>query len=252
MKTSLSLVLAASLAFSGCSIFHRSPAWESVVSSRSHYSDSADAKGGYLNHLHQVLTSAGVAHKLVTYQFRYHNVYREEAVDSATAILYRDDTTPQNPWWVMDEYHHVPTWLPNWELDAQLGFFVQRPVEVLSVKEYAGGSAPEPGIAKNARPAQHSIAHSSRERNFRALFADAIPRSKAEKPARFPAAPAASDPLAATTFSGQGSADSRAAVLFRTTHGTAFDPGSSVDRAKMNELRRTLLNRSQRISLRTQ
>ena len=257
MKTSLSLFLAAALAMSGCSVFRRSPTWDSVVASRSQYSGSGDAKDGYLNHLHEVLASAGVAHKLVTYQFHYLNAYREEAVESASAILYSDDTTPQNPWWVMDEYHHVPVWLPSWELDAQLEFFVKRRVDVISVKEFAGSGATEPRVAKSKRTPQRTFAHTPREKKFRALFAGSEARPKAKKPAKRPVAPAESDPLASKLSSGHatassGTSDSRAGSLFRTTHGTEFDPGSSVDRNKMAELRRTLLNRSQRISLRTQ
>ncbi|HYR59415.1 MAG TPA: hypothetical protein VEO95_12330, partial [Chthoniobacteraceae bacterium] len=107
MKTAFFLTLAASLALGGCALFRRSPTWDAVVQSRSHYSDAhgTGAKDGYLDQLHRVLTGMGVAHKVVTYQFHFHNVYREEGVQTATAILYRDDTTPRDPWWVMDEYH---------------------------------------------------------------------------------------------------------------------------------------------------
>jgi hypothetical protein len=58
--------------------------------------------------------------------------------------------------------------------------------------------------------------------------------------------------LSEPATTGSAGADTRAAELFRTTHGTQFDPGSSIDRAKMNGLRRQLLSRSQRVSLRTQ
>lgn len=255
MKTSLSLLLAASLLVSGCSVFRRSPTWESVVTSRSQYSGAADAKDSYLNYLHQVLTDAGVAHKLVTYQFRYRNAYHEEAVESATAILYSDATTPRDPWWVMDEYHHVPVWLPSWDLDAQLEFYTKRPVEVISVKEFPGQRDPEPAVASRERTPPRSLAHTAKEKKFRALFADDTTRPKAKKraPAARPpveSAPLASNLLSGNTTASDGATASRAEMLFRTTHGTEFDPGSSVDRAKMNALRRQLLNRSQRVSLR--
>ena len=216
-----------------------------------------DAKDSYLNRLHQVLTNAGVEHKLVTYQFHYHNAHWEEAVESATAILYRDDTTPRNPWWVMDEYHHVPVWLPNWELDAQLEFFNKRPVEVISVKDFAGHAASEPRVAKKDKTQRRTIVHTPREKKFRALFADGTKRPKSPKSTKTPVAPADTDPLTAKVLSGSPptastGSDSRAVALFRNTHGTDYDPGSSTDRAKMNELRRTLLNRGQRLSLRNQ
>lgn len=258
MKIPLAITLAASVMLSGCSIFHRSPTWESVVASRSEYSSSGGGKDTYLNHLHQVLQGAGVEHKIVTYQFQYHNAYREEGVQSASAILYRDESTPSSPWWVMDEYHHVPVWLVNGDVDTQLEFFLQRRVEIVSTKNFAGNArAPLTRAATEGWKPHSTLAHSAREKKFRALFTASHTRSKAEKPVRTPVAPADSDPLTATVLSGHAPAaadiaDSRAAALFRSSHGTQFDPGSSTDRSKMNELRRQLLNRSQRVSLRTQ
>lgn len=256
MKSRLALVLSASLLLCGCSVFRQSPTWDSVVASRSQYHSSAslDAKDGYLNHLHQVLLNAGVEHKVVTYQFRYFNPYREESAETATAILYRDSTTPNHPWWIMDEYHHVPVWLPNWEIDAQLEFFIQRKAEVVSVKDYAGRAVEEPTVATVTRKSRGTIVHTPREKKFRALFAAGTDRSKPRKSPAKPA-PVVGHPSTPKTFSvrkGDATVDSRAVSLFRTAHGTQFDPGSSIDRAKMNELRRQLLNRGQRISLRNQ
>jgi hypothetical protein len=248
MKASLSLLLAAALAVSGCSAFQRSPVWESVVNSRAQYTgaEATDAKDGYLNHLHQILRAAGVAHKLVTYEFTFHDPYREVGVQTASAILYRDETTPRNPWWIMDEYHHVPVWLPNWDVRGQLEFFTQRPVQVISVKDYAGSGEALSRDAKVERPPRRMAAHTAREKKFRALFTFANAPSKGEKPGKVPTRNAA--PLAAAG----DLPDFRAAALFRSEHGTQFDPSSSVDRTKMNELRRQLLNRTPRISLRTQ
>ena len=254
MKASFSVVLAASLALCGCSIFQRSPAWESVVASRAQYgSGSVDAKDSYLEHLHRVLSGAGVEHQLVTYQFHFHNAYREESVETAKAILYRDETTPRNPWWIMDEFHHVPVWLPNAELKAQLGFFTQQTVEVVTVQQYPAAGV-ERRDARTAPAPHRLVTHTAREKKFRALFAAGTTRTKAERSAK---APVDSDPLTTSVLSEHSAAageasDARAAALFRTAHGTQFDPGSSVDRSKMNELRRQLLNRNQRVSLRTQ
>ncbi len=252
MKTSLSIALATVLTLCGCSVFHRSPTWDTVVASRSNYSGSRsdDGKDGYLNRLHQVLRDAGIAHKVVTYQFRFHNVYREENVQTETAILYSDDTTPRSPWWVMDEYHHVPVWLPNWELDAQIEFFIQRPVEIVSVKDYPAG-APQPRVATVKRTPQRSVTHTAREKKFRSLFANSGKAPRRERPVTTPAAPVDSDPLTTKVLASDTS-DSRADSLFRSTHGTAYDPTSSVDRAKMNTLRRQWLNRTQRVSLRSE
>jgi hypothetical protein len=235
MKTSFLFAAAAALLLSGCAIFQRSPTWARVVDSRADYEGPADAGGkeGYINHLHQVLSNAGVEHKVVTFLFRYHSVSREESVETATAVIYRDETTPRNPWWVMDEYHHVPTWLPNGELDTQLGFFMKRKVEIIEVKEYGArtsdfrASAPRQ-FAQGRKPSRVGITQS------------ASPRSAAPRHA------------VARTSGSASAEDSRNQALFRSTHGTAFDPGSSVDRAKMAALRRQLLSRNHHVGLRSE
>jgi hypothetical protein len=256
MKSPLSIALAASLTLTGCALLHRSPTWDAVVKSRSHYSDAAaaSAKDGYLQHLHRVLSDAGVEHKIVTYQIHFHNVYREEAVDTATAILYRDETTPRDPWWVMDEYHNVPVWLPSWALDAQLEFFTKQEVTVISVKEYAGGGAHQPRVSGQPRSPRRLIASVSKPHKQRTPFAVGITKSHAAPRAKAPATQPSTDPLNALTLGGHSAqnSDPHTDSLFRSVHGTAFDPGSSVDRQKMDELKRRLLNRNRSVQLRTE
>lgn len=256
MKTPLLIALAACLSLAGCALFHRSPTWDLVVKSRSHYSgaDATGPKDGYINHLHQVLSGAGVPHKIVTFQFHFHNAYREEAVQTATAILYSDDTTPRNPWWAMDEYHHVPVWLPNWTLDAQLEFFVGRPAEILSVKEYAGNGRPRNAqvAQKKRRTPSHAIAQTSKPHKHRSVFSSTT-RSHSAKPRPAKPAPepqADADPLTATTLTGHPTDSAEA--TFRSMHGTAYNPGSSVDQKKMDELKRYLLTRNKSVQLRTE
>lgn len=255
MKISLSIALAASLALCGCAILHRSPTWDAVVKSRSHYSDagSASAKDGYIQHLHQVLSDARVPHKIVTYQFHYHNAYREEAVDTTTAILYQDDTTARNPWWAMDEYRAVPVWLPSWELDAQLEFFARHPVEIVAVKDYAFTQPPRLRVSvEKPQPAHRLVASVPKPRKQRSTFAASVPKRHSAPPTQAPASEFATDPLTALTLSGHPASDPHADALFRSAHGTAFDPGSSVDRQKMDELRRRLLSRNRSVQLRTE
>jgi hypothetical protein len=244
MKTPLSIVLAASFALSGCAIFQRSPTWDSVVSSRAHYTeDAAGGKSGYLQYLHQVLSGAGVEHKVVTYQFHFLNTFHEEAIETATAIVYRDETTPRHPWWIMDENHNVPVWLPNWALDAQIEFFIHHKAEVVTSREYASrGPAQTRFAAADGKSPRSLIAHTPKAPKTRALFASSTTQPRTRRSA----APAEREPLSASV----ATADSRATALFRTAHGTAFDPGSSIDRQKMNELRRQLLSRGQKVRLR--
>lgn len=253
MKIPHAIAAAVALVLCGCAVFRRSPTWESVVASRSHYSDAQEAsgKGGYIQHLHQILSHAGVEHKVVEYHFHYRNAYREEAVESATAVIYRDDTTPRNPWWVMDEYHNVPLWLPNWKVDAQLEFFIQHEVEVISVKEYAA-AAPVHGTVKTAAATHRQLARVAKPRKHRAIGV-----TQPKRPAK-PAVPAPdSDPLTVTSLSGPSASagsqsDARSTAMFRGTHGSSYDSGSSLDRRKMTELRRQLLTRNHGVGLRVE
>jgi hypothetical protein len=131
----------------------------------------------------------------------------------------------------MDEFHHVPTWLPSWSLDRQLEFFTQRRVEVAEVKEY--GAQPRRAVAKSV-----SSRRIAQVQHHRIIGLVPLPNKVPAKPR--PAAPIA----------GEASAEARSRALFRNTHGTTFDPGSSVDRAKMGALRLKLLSRNQSVGLR--
>jgi hypothetical protein len=250
MKISLFLALAASLLLSGCSVFRRSAAWDAVVHVR--HEGLADGKEGYINQLHRALAEVGVEHKVVSYQYNYRNVYGEEAVGSAVAILYRDDATPRDPWWIMDEYHHVPVWLPSWELKAQLEFFTRHVCEVGAVKEY-GATARDPKLSQSPRRSETVLAQTQPGRRYRTLFAGSLPRLKvAAAKKSTPAAPA-SESVFARWFTNRTSAnDDKSSAVFRRVHGTAFDPGSRIDREKMDALRRQLLSRNQIVQLRTE
>src|SRR5438552_439092 len=110
MQKSLSVSLAACLTVAGCS--HSPSPWNTVRSVRVDTRDSDDPSAAYAEHLSGVLKSANVEHKVVTYQFHYRTALREEAVATRTAVLYRDDHNPSNPWWLTDERLNKPVWLP--------------------------------------------------------------------------------------------------------------------------------------------
>src|SRR6187455_1897076 len=104
-KTNL-LSLAACLTLAGCS--QPSSPWNTVRSVRVDTRDSDDPSAAYAEHLSGVLKSANVEHKVVTYEYRYRTVLREEAIGTRTAVLYRDDRNPNNPWWLTDERLYKP------------------------------------------------------------------------------------------------------------------------------------------------
>src|SRR5688572_28636460 len=110
MQKPLFLSLAISVALTGCST---SPTWSRVRSVRVDVRDTADPSGVYAEQLSSVLRTAGVEHRVVTYQFRYHTRLREEAVGTRTAVIYRDDSNPANPWWLMDDRAKNPVWVPG-------------------------------------------------------------------------------------------------------------------------------------------
>ncbi len=254
MKLSLSLALSATLLLSGCSVFQRSPTWDLVVRGNTSGGDVTEGKGGYIDRLHQILAGAGVEHKVVTYQYHWLNAYREEAMQAGILIIYRDDSTPSNPWWITDQYRHTPVWVPNTNIEEQVGFFLQQRAEVVSVKEYGARVPSGKQIATISRRNDRAFAETRPGRAYRSLFADGqAPRLSIGKPKK--TAPSRSrklrvaDPISAPTLLGS---QTQAVEFFRSKHGTAFDPNSSTDRQKMNELRRRLLTRNQVVGLRTE
>ncbi|HYR57116.1 MAG TPA: hypothetical protein VEO95_00745, partial [Chthoniobacteraceae bacterium] len=145
----------------------------------------------------------------------------------------------------MDEYHNVPVWLPNWALDQQLEFFIQRPVDVLAVKEYAVAAPHQARIAvvlhkavvASAAKHHRPIAITPRVKKHRSVFLSTT-RSHSARSAKPPVAKAGADPLTATSLTGRpaGSGD------------RGSDSGNSADKA--NEVRQQLLNRNQSVKLR--
>ena len=101
MQKSFPLSLAVCLILAGCS--NPSSPWSTVRAVRVDTRDSSDPSATYAEHLSDTLKAAKVEHKIVTYEYRYRTALREEAVGTRTAVIYRDDSDPRNPWWLMDE-----------------------------------------------------------------------------------------------------------------------------------------------------
>jgi hypothetical protein len=286
MLKPLSLSLAVAVTLTGCAAFRKSQTWEKVVENRS---DRIAARGGdYTNELHKVLTSDNVEHKVVTYEYRYRTRLREEAVDTRTAVIYRDATTPNYPWWIMDEHLSTPRWLPNGEVDRQVQFFIGAPAQVLTRQDFPGDGSGSSKATEHARRSAFLLARSNRpapvQRSSRSVMLAAVkpqpsrtralvrtaPTSEVAARPLFaraePQAQRASAPLAArikpagrpvvfAPKSSQPSASPRFAAsfdrTFRNLHGTSFDQSSSRDRQKMSELREAFLLRNPRLSQRS-
>jgi hypothetical protein len=90
--------------------------------------------------MHRVLSDDAVEHKLVTYQYRYTTRLREEAIGTRTAVIYRDNHSPNYPWWLVDERTRKPVWLPNGDVQKQVQFYAQHHTEIVDVKEFPTGA----------------------------------------------------------------------------------------------------------------
>lgn len=211
MRAILSLSSLACLLLAGCSGLRPSPAWETVTSARIDHFDSA----AYAEQLSTTLKSAGIAHKVVTYEFPYRTRTNHEAIATRTSVLYRDESSStRDPWWLADSHTSNPKWLPGEDLDRQLEFHLHKRVTVLKVD---GASASSEGTR------QLAVARSERP----SLFARLLPLKKTERSQRF-AAPASA--AKASAF------PKHQLALFRARHGTNFDPASVMDRVKMERL----------------
>jgi len=280
MRPQLTFSLAACLAFSGC--LHRSPTWETVISTRVDTRDSGDPSATYAEHMSGVLKSSGVQHKIVTYEFRYRTRLREDAMDTRTAVLYRDEAGGRNPWWLVDNVSRTPVWLPGENVEKQLEFYLHRPATVLTVNGISASSDGKSllGEAKSvtAKVKTKPKPEAKEEASF---FARLLPVGKTERSRKFAvngkAVPAQSAPaprkakmpertkVAAVQSKRDGKKKAAASklaktkpsklvkvksskvtskqlALFRARHGTKFDPSSMTDRVKMERLLRGARN----------
>jgi hypothetical protein len=272
MQKPLTISIAVCLCFTGCSVFKKSKTWETVTKNRVDTTDELDPSKAYAKELHRSLAKENVEHKVVTYQYRYKTRLREEAVGVATAVVYKDETNPKNPWWIMDERLAKPVWLPNDALEKQVSFYLRRDAEIVEQHDFPTADAshmiaddPSPAIAQpKAAVAQHS------KPKHRAPVADQEPAVVGTKPqptnpsmetahettgpitsiiapdavVPVPAQenvpwirPARFGPsrfaTPAITHSITGSREQDIAELFRKMHGTSYDSASALDRSKM-------------------
>jgi hypothetical protein len=243
MHKSLFISLAFLVVLPGCSAFKKSQTWQQVVDNRADRLAAA-GKAGYPDKLHAVLAAQNVEHKIVTYQYRYKTRLREEAIGTGKAVLYRDTTTPESPWWAMDENTGFPVWVPNKSLDRQVSFFLRHDAEILAQQDFSGGSG---GKSFDNAPQLTAPAATPR-----ILAQTRKPDEKARRKAR-PMASAVVGATAGTSvspgvrFAWLTSLEHRFDEKFRATHGTDFDRNSSADRQKMVELRQALASRNEEI-----
>ena len=263
MTKPTSLVLAVCLTLAACEGSKQKTTWQKVTETKpDKVAATTDAGEAYTAKLHKLLTAQKVEHKVVTYQYRYQTRMRDEAVGTHTAILYKDNSDPQNPWWLKDERLGKPLWLPGQDVNKQVAFYLRRDAQVTEQKEFAGGETPaaETMVAKHTAPvvpaderAVTLIARTKKAPVRETAVAQAAPPAPHPEPAPFirPArfAPATHD--LQIPFTNPAPADARFDDLFRRAHGTDYDPSSPLDRSKMETIKHAMLDSREPAATRT-
>jgi hypothetical protein len=211
------LALISCLGFSGCGAFAASQTWQKVVQTRpDSFSDGTDTSAAYAAKLHRVLRAASVDHKVVTYEYHYPTrFYHEEALGTHTAVIYRDNINPNNPWWLMEDRLAKPVWVSGEHSEDQVAFYIQEQVHVVNEKDFpASGRDYKAGvaIARSANGygyagASHSVRFRSKPSSNYYELAAALPPSAAQKPSH--------------------------AAHFRPVHGAACKSSGAVARRKI-------------------
>src|SRR5947209_145777 len=107
--STLGLFIGAALFYTGCQLTKSSKAWNTVTQA----SIPRDSSEAYAQSLHRLLAEQGIKTTVVTFRYAVNGYWAPET-RTETAVLYRnDETTPNEPWWLMDNTRGAPLWLPN-------------------------------------------------------------------------------------------------------------------------------------------
>jgi hypothetical protein len=213
-----------------------------------------DSSQAYIEKLQRVLSADKIEHKVVTYQYRYETRLRDEAVGTGVAVIYKDNSDPANPWWIMNDRLRKPVWLPGQNVDQQVSFYLQRTAQVIEQRDYINGElTPASMIAKNkpvVKPGEPAVTQIAKAQTV-AKPAPAAAPAPAVVPGPAPAAAVAQTeprPFQRRALFAPKPANvkipftapapgSNYDSMFRKAHGTDYDPSSSVDRQKMETLK---------------
>ena len=259
-----SLALAVCLTLAACEGSKQKTTWQKVIETKPDKATAANTDRGeaYTDKLHKLLTTEKVEHKVVTYQYRYQTRMRDEAVGTLQAVLYKDNSDPHNPWWLMDERLGKPVWLPGEDVNKQVGFYLRRTAQVVEQKQFTGGEPQvvDVMIAKNTKPVvpagEPAVTRIAKAKpapaRETAVAQAAAPAPQAEpvpfiRPARF--GPATHD--VQIPFTSPAPAESHYDDVFRRAHGTEYDPESPIDRRKMETIKHALLDTREPAATRT-
>lgn len=231
MQKPLALALTVCLVLTGC----QSPTWNTVVGVRPGDAfRQADPSSFYAEKLHAVLLEQGIEHYVVTYQYHYYTNHYEEALSTRTAVVYCDNANTHYPWWLMDDRTATPFWLPEGDLEKQISFYCRRKAEVIEKKHYPAHAGSGKAVVAPKRSAQLV--------QFRGSVAQRPqpqPRVHVAQRTQPAAKSVAMKPVEKKSASAM--LEARLEKLFRSRNGTVYDPTSTVDRRKMEQLKHGLL-----------
>jgi len=186
------------------------------------YADDTATSEAYATKLHHALKAAAVDHKVVKYDYHFTTRMSEGAVGTRTAVIYRDEIYPGNPWWLAEQEIARPVWIPGEHPESQIAFYIHHPVDVVNEKDYSEGG--------RDHKATVAIAHSGHGYQYSG-------HSKpASHPIRFRTAPSTSDFEFAAVLPESAGQRLYYASLFRSIHGRNYDPASASDRQEMAKL----------------
>lgn len=264
MNKPCSITLAVCLALTACNGSKQKSTWQKVRETKpDKVPASVDSNEAYTKKLNKVLNENKVEHKVVTYQYRYKTRMREDAVGTHSAVIYKDNSDPENPWWLVNERTGKPVWLPGQDVNKQVAFYLRRKAEVTEEKVFTGGEpqSTETMVAKHTPPAPVVPDASPDFTRIAKVRKQPAPR-RAPEPTAAPTQTAiakAAPPAETTTqflrpeqFKGEPNevaipfttpqpADAQLGDQFRRAHGTDYDPASPIDRRKMEALREARL-----------
>ena len=237
------------LVLSGCQALKRSETWSRVEQVRHASSGNGEAPEDHSSSVHSALAAHGVEHKVVTFAPITSGSSPSFRQGARSVVIYRDESDPRQPWWLAGERLERPVWLPNGTVEEQVRFYVRGRVEVLKVDEFpASGGRAEPALTRSTAPTKRRPVAISRL-ELRETSASDEPR-RIEPATRnrsrwYRYCPVLRlfdwvrpEPRAASSSPAANAIETPDyEKLFEAKHKTRFDPGSAVDRRKMDALR---------------
>jgi hypothetical protein len=146
-------IFASCMILSGCAVQRKSTVWQQVIDAPRVAPSGPNTSEAYSKNLHETLQKAGVPHKVVTYNYPFSSKFDGNGTAQRTSVIYRDVNSPAYPWWIVDERLSRPVWLPTESVERQVNFFLRRPAQVVTLREYGAGDAKAVAAAEPKRRA---------------------------------------------------------------------------------------------------